>query len=56
MQQYTVYVYLQTALNISGGIPTHHGAHITVPTVSGIIETVTATYCERDWMRTAVPI
>jgi len=24
MQQYTVYVYLQTALNVSGSIPTHH--------------------------------
>ena len=28
------------------------GAHITVPTVSGIIETVTATCRERDWMGT----
>jgi len=26
------------------------GAHITVSTVSGIIETVTATCRERDWM------
>jgi hypothetical protein len=26
------------------------GAHITVSTVSGINETVTATCCERDWM------
>ena len=26
------------------------GAHMTVSTVSGIIETVTATYRERDWM------
>ena len=24
MQQYTVYLYLQTALHISGGISTHH--------------------------------
>jgi len=31
------------------------GAHITVSTVSGIIETVTATCRERDWMGTAVP-
>ena len=31
------------------------GAHITVSTVSGIIETVTATYPERDWLGT-VPI
>ena len=32
------------------------GAHITVSTVSGVIETVTATCRERDWMRTAVPV
>jgi len=30
-------------------------AHVTVSTVSGIIETVTATCLERDWMGTAVP-
>ena len=24
MQQYTVYLYLQTALHVSGGISTHH--------------------------------
>ena len=30
--------------------------HITLSTVSDIIETVTATCRERDWMRTAVPI
>ena len=32
------------------------GAHITVSTVSGSIETVTATCRERDWMGTAVPL
>jgi len=31
-------------------------AHVTVSTVSGIIENVTATCRERDWMGTAVPI
>ena len=24
MQRYTFYLYLETALNVSGGIPTHH--------------------------------
>jgi len=24
MQQYTFYLYLQTAVHVSGGIPTHH--------------------------------
>jgi len=54
MQQYTVYLYLQTALHVSGGIPTHQssGAHITLSTVSVIIETVTATCRERDCMGT----
>jgi hypothetical protein len=28
MQRYTVYLYLETALNISGGISTHHQARI----------------------------
>ena len=28
------------------------GAHITVSTVSGITETISATCCERDWMGT----
>jgi len=31
-------------------------AHITVSTVSGIIETVTAAYRERDWMGTSHPV
>jgi hypothetical protein len=30
MQQYTVYLYLQTALHVSGGIPTHHQELITL--------------------------
>jgi hypothetical protein len=28
MQRYTVYLYLETALHISGGISTHHQEHI----------------------------
>jgi len=44
MEQYTVYLYLQTAVHVSGGISNpSSGAHITVSTVSGCIETVTAT-------------
>jgi len=27
MQRYTVYLYLETALNVSGGISTHHQEH-----------------------------
>jgi hypothetical protein len=28
MQRYTVYLYLETALHVSGGISTHHREHI----------------------------
>ena len=28
MQRYTVYLYLETALHVSGGISTHHQEHI----------------------------
>jgi hypothetical protein len=28
MQSYTVYLYLETALHVSGGISTHHQEHI----------------------------
>jgi hypothetical protein len=28
MQRYTVYLYLETALNVSGGTSTHHKEHI----------------------------
>jgi len=44
MQQYTAYLYLQTALHPSSE------AHITVSTLFVIIETVTATCRERDCM------
>jgi len=30
MQQYTVYIYLQTALHVSGGISTHHQERISL--------------------------
>jgi len=36
MQRYTVYLYLETALHVSGGTSTHHQEHkTTVPTASG---------------------
>jgi hypothetical protein len=40
MQRYTVYLYLETALHVSGGTSTR--AHTTVSTASGICHTVTA--------------
>jgi hypothetical protein len=43
MQRYTVYLYLETALHISGGTSTpSSGAHTTVSTASDICRTVTA--------------
>jgi hypothetical protein len=43
MQRHTVYLYLETALHVSGGTSTHHGAHTTVSTASRICyNTVTA--------------
>jgi hypothetical protein len=44
MQRHTVYLYVETALHVSGGTFTHHkeGAHTTVSTTSGICHTVTA--------------
>ena len=48
MQQYTVYLYLQTALHVSDGTSTHHHELISLYLqISGITETVTATCCER---------
>jgi hypothetical protein len=43
MQRYTVYLYLETAIHVSGGTSTHHQRRIkTVSTASGICHTVTA--------------
>ena len=43
MQRYTVYLYLETALHVSGGaFHPSSGAHTTVSTASGICHTVTA--------------
>ena len=42
MQCYAVYLYLETAVHVSGGTSTHHQEHIqlTVSTASGICHTV----------------
>jgi hypothetical protein len=43
MQRYTVYLYLETALHVSGGTSNpSSGAHTTVSTASVICHTVTA--------------
>jgi hypothetical protein len=42
MQRYTVYLYLETALHVSGGTFTHHQERIQLSTASGIYHTVTA--------------
>jgi hypothetical protein len=43
MQRYTVYLYLETALHVSGGTSNpSSGAHTTVSTASGTCHTVTA--------------
>jgi hypothetical protein len=42
MQRYTVYLYLETALHVSGGTSTHHQERIQLSTASGICHTVTA--------------
>jgi hypothetical protein len=43
IQRYTVYLYLETALDVSGGTSTHYQERIqTVSTASGICHTVTA--------------
>jgi hypothetical protein len=41
MQRYTVYLYLETALHVSGRISTHHQERIQLSTASDICHTVT---------------
>jgi hypothetical protein len=43
MQSYTVYLFLETALHVLGGISTHHQEHTTISTASGTCQTVIAT-------------
>ena len=57
MQLYTVYLYLETALHISGGTPhTSSGAHTTVSTASRICHTVTATCRYRGRVGTGLSV
>jgi len=42
MQRYTVYLYLETVLYVSGDTSTHHQEHIQLSTASGICHNVTA--------------
>jgi hypothetical protein len=42
MQRYTVCLYLETALHVSGGTSTHHQERIQLSIASGICHTVTA--------------
>jgi hypothetical protein len=54
IQRCTVYLYLETALHISGGTSTHHLA--TVSTASGICHTVTAICCYRGRVGTGLSV
>jgi hypothetical protein len=49
MQRYTVYLYLETTLQVSDGTITHHQEHKQLSTASGICHTVIAIcrYCGR---------
>jgi len=40
MLSYTVFLFLLTALHVSGGSSTHHQEHYTVFTASGICQTI----------------
>jgi hypothetical protein len=55
MQQYTVYLYLRTALHVSGGIPTHHQELISLYLqYLALLRPVTAICREHDWMGTGL--
>jgi hypothetical protein len=41
MQRYTIYLFLQYALHVSGGIPAHHQELKTVYTASGACQNFT---------------
>jgi hypothetical protein len=49
MQRYTVYLYLKTALQVSGGTTTQHQERKQPSTASGICQTVTATCRVTVW-------
>jgi len=52
---YSVFISVNCSTYFGWYLHPSSGAHITVSTVSGINEKVTATCRERDWMGTAVP-
>ena len=57
MQRYTVYLYLETALHVSGGTSTYHQErHTTVSTASGICHTVTAIWRYRGRVGTGLSV
>ena len=56
MQLYTVYLYLETALHVSGGTSTHHQERIQLSTASGICHTVTAICRYRGRVRTGLSV
>jgi hypothetical protein len=57
MQRYTFYLYLETALHVSGGTSIQHQeAHTTLSTASGICHTVTAICCYRGRVGTGLSV
>ena len=56
MQRYTVYLYLEIALHVSGGTYTHYQERIQLSTASGICHTVTATCCYRGRVGTGLSV
>jgi hypothetical protein len=56
MQRYAVYLYLETALHVSGGTSTHHQERIQLSTATGICHTVTAIYRYRGRVGTGLSV
>jgi hypothetical protein len=56
MQSYAVYLYLETAVHVSGGIFTHHQERIQLFTASGICHTFTATCRYRGRVGTGLSV
>ena len=56
MQHNTVYLCLETAVHVSGGISINHQEHTTVSTASGTCQTVTATCRYRGRVGTGLSV
>jgi hypothetical protein len=54
MQRYTVYLYLETVLHVSGGTSSHHQERMQLYLQSGICYTVTAICCYRGRVGTGL--